>query len=119
MFSKIKTLTLAAVVGLSSLAAVPSAQADGIYFSIGQGGATVSVGDHDRRHRGPAWDRRHHHAPACSPRQAISKAHDMGLRRARIIREDRRTVHVAGHSRYGRGIVVFARAPHCPVIRRM
>lgn len=119
MFSKIKTLTLAAVIGLSSLAAMPAAQADGIYFSIGQGGAALTVSDHDRRHRGHGWDRHDRRSPACSARQAISKAHGMGLRRARIVREDRRTVHVAGRFRYGRGIVVFARAPHCPVIRTM
>jgi hypothetical protein len=119
MFSTLKNLTFAAVIGLSSLAAVPAAHADGVYFSIGQGGATVTISDHDRRHRGPGWDRHDRRGPACTARQAVSKANRMGLRRANVIREDRRTVHVAGRSRYGREIVVFARAPHCPVIRSL
>lgn len=115
MFNKVKTLALAAVVGLSSLAAAPSAYADGVYFSIGHGGATISISD---RHHGPGWHRPHHR-PACTAGQAVNKARSMGLRGARVIREDRRTVRVAGRTRFGREIVVFARAPHCPVIRML
>lgn len=115
MFRQIKTIALAAVVSLGSLAAVPAANAEGVYFSIGSHGATITVRD---GHRGPGWGGHHHRRPpACSAREALHKARGMGLHRARIVREDRRAIHVAGRDRHGRDVVVFARAPHCPVIR--
>lgn len=120
MFKTIKTASLALIIGLGSLSAMPSAQAEGMYFSFGQQGNTFGVSDHGR-HRGPGWDRRHNRPRqiACSPREAIRKAERMGLRNVRIIREDRRIIQVAGRSHRQRGSVVFARAPNCPVIRSM
>lgn len=127
MFSKVKTAAFAAVISLGAFASMPAAQADSLTFSFGQNGATITVNDHGR-HRGPGWDRhdrgprwdRHRHRPAaCSPGEAVRKAQRMGLRNTRIIREDRRAIHVAGRAHRHRGVVVFARAPHCPVIRSL
>ena len=118
MFSKVKTAAFAAVISLGAFASMPAAQADGLTFSFGQNGATITVNDHGR-HRGPGWDRHRHRPAACSPGEAVRKAQRMGLRNTRIIREDRRAIHVAGRAHRHRGVVVFARAPHCPVIRSL
>ncbi len=123
MFNKIKTVAIAALVSLGALAAVPAtAQATGLSFGVGGHGGSVTVqfggGYHDRYDRGPRYDR---HGPrrACSERQAVYKAVDMGLRNARVVHSDRRAVEVRGRShRHGRTTIVFARAPHCPVIAR-
>lgn len=54
----------------------------------------------------------------CSPRLAVEKARDMGLRRARIDNVTPRRVVVEGFGRRGPDRVVFANAPGCPLIRR-
>jgi hypothetical protein len=115
MFRKIKIAALSAIVGLGALASMPAAaHADGIYFSFGGGDARagIYIRDHDRRDR-----HRPRRARSCSPRDAVQKAYRMGLRDVRVQRANRNTIRVTGRTRYDRGSIVFARAPHCPVIR--
>jgi hypothetical protein len=127
MFRKIQAAALSALLGLGALTAAPAtAQADGIYFSFGGGDARggVFIGDRDRYDR---FDRhgRHdrygrHHRPrqaACTPRDAVDKAYRMGLRNVRVVDASRNTIRVVGRTRWDRQTVLFARAPHCPVIR--
>ncbi|KFB09638.1 hypothetical protein [Nitratireductor basaltis] len=115
MFRKLQIAALTAVMGLGSIAAMPTAaQADGIYFSFGSDGsrAGVYVGERGRHYR-PAPPRRH----ACTPNRALRKAERMGLRRARVTRANRNIIRVTGRTRYGRDSIVFARSYNCPVIR--
>ncbi|WEX11281.1 hypothetical protein [Chelativorans sp. AA-79] len=128
MFRTIKIAAISALLGLGTLAAAPAtAQADGIYFSFGSSDARggIHVRDHDRRDRGGwgrdhrdrdrgRWDRRDR---ACTPRDAVEKAHRMGLRHVQVTRANRNTIRVTGRTRHDRTSIVFARAPHCPVIR--
>lgn len=133
MFDKIKTAALSAVIGLGTLAAIPaSAQADGLYLNLGQGQPDVGiyVQDRDGRHGGGRWDNRNDYRNdnrwgrpndrwnrACSPDRALDKAGRMGLRRARIVDVNRRTITVSGRKFGERISVSFARAPNCPVVR--
>lgn len=119
MFRRIKIAVLSAVLGLGTLAAAPAtAQADGIYFSFGSQGASagIHVGNRDRHHRA---HRPHRKVQACTPAMALQKAKRMGLRNARVVRSDRRVIRISGHKRHGRSQMVFARAPHCPIIRAL
>ena len=102
MFASSRTAALSAVIGLGAIAAIPAAaQADGLYLDFG--------GSRPRRRRGlsrrPRWrpprrkiryDRRYR---ACTPHRAVDKAERMGIRRARVVDVDRRTIEVAGHER--------------------
>ncbi|MGY6710654.1 MAG: hypothetical protein ACXIVF_20220 [Rhizobiaceae bacterium] len=122
MFKTIRTATLAAVLGLGALAAMPaSAEASNASFSFGiaspDGAFSVQFGNPGPRyHRS---HRRHHQVSHCTDRSAIHKARDMGLRNARIARSSHRSVEVRGWShRRGHTAITFARAPHCPVIAR-
>ena len=116
----IKATALSALIGLGSLAALPAAaQADNLYLGFGGGSAQlgVEIGD---RYDGKRYD--NHRRPVrnfrdCSPDRAIEKAWRMGLRNPRVVDVDRRTIEVRGQRRGHRVHVVFARAPHCPVIR--
>lgn len=134
MFDKIKTAALSALIGFGTLAAIPaSAQADGLYLNLGQGEPRVGVyvqdgyrdnGRWDNRNDGRwdrndgrwgrddrRWDRR------CTPDRALDKADRMGLRRARVVDVNRRTITISGR-KYGERVAIsFARAPNCPVVR--
>jgi len=115
MFQKIKVAALSALLGFGALASMPAAaHADGIYFSFGgdNNRSGIYVRDHDRRdnHR-PRW------AASCTPRDAVRKAYRMGLRDVHVQRANRNTIRVTGRTRDERASIVFARAPHCPVIR--
>jgi hypothetical protein len=117
MFAKFKTVAIAALVALGAFSAMPaSAQASGFSFSGGNGSVTVQFGSGGYHHRP------YHHGArraACTERQAAFKAADMGLRNVRVVDSDRRSIEVRGRShRHGRTTVIFARAPHCPVIAR-
>ncbi|GAA2843758.1 hypothetical protein EDC40_102664 [Aminobacter aminovorans] len=134
MFDKIKTAALSAVIGFSTLAAIPAtAQADGLYLNLGQGSPNVGVYVQDRDNRngnwdnGGRWDNRHDNRwgrpggrwdRACSPDRAVDKAERMGLRRARIVDVNRRSITVSGRKYGERVAITFARAPNCPVVRR-
>jgi hypothetical protein len=118
MFAKFKTAALSALIGLGTLAAIP-AQAEGLYLNYGGRhsgvGIGVQIGDYDR------VDYRDHYRRdyrrGCTPYRALNKAERMGIRRARVVDVDRRTIEVAGRKWGERVRVTFARAPHCPVIR--
>lgn len=123
MFNTIRIAALSALVGLGALAAVPAtAQADGMYLNFGQGEPRVGVyvGDSNR---GRGWDddRRGYHDRRwdryCSPDRALDKADRMGVRRARVVDVDRRTISVVGR-KYGERIrLTFARSQGCPIVR--
>lgn len=128
MLSKIKTAALSAMIGFSALAAVPvTAQADGLYLNLGQGSPNVGVYIQDRDgRRDNRWDNRHDNRwgrpggrwdRACSPDRAMDKAERMGLRRARIVDVNRRSITVSGRKYGERVAITFARAPNCPVVR--
>ena len=122
MLAKLRTAAFSALIGLGAIAALPaSAQAEGVYlnYGTGHGGAGIGVqfGGPDRydyrRH-----DRRYdHYNRFCTPQRAVDKAARLGVRGARVIDVDRRTIQVAGR-KYGQRIrMTFARTPNCPVIR--
>ncbi len=121
MLKTLRTAALSAILGLATLAAVPAtAQASGASFSFGFG----SAGSGFSVHVGPRYGHyhpgyRHHYRRACSERDAVFAARNLGLRDARVVYADHRVVEVRGWSyRYGRSAVTFSRAPHCPVIAR-
>ena len=137
MFDKIKTAALSALIGFSTLAAIPaSAQADGLYLNLGQGQPRVGVYVQDGNRDNGRWDNRNNGrwddrndgrwggrpddgrwTRNCTPDRALDKADRMGVRRARIVDVNRRTITVSGR-KYGERIAVsFARAPNCPVVR--
>jgi hypothetical protein len=52
----------------------------------------------------------------CSPEEAVTKARRLGIRNARVVDVDRRTIDVAGR-RYGeRVIITFGRNGNCPIV---
>ncbi|GAA4117679.1 hypothetical protein ACFFTN_09165 [Aminobacter aganoensis] len=137
MFDKIKTAALSALIGFSTLAAIPaSAQADGLYLNLGQGEPRVGIYVQDGYRDGNRWDNRNDgrwdnrndgrwgNRPdhgrwdrRCTPDRALDKADRMGLRRARVVDVNRRTITVSGR-KYGERVAIsFARAPNCPVVR--
>ena len=114
----LKSAALSVLIGLGAIAAAPSAASAGdgaLYLGIGDGSArfSIQVGQRDRYYHRPARHVRH-----CTPGQAVHKAQRMGVRNARVVREGRNVIRVRGRAYgHGRVTVVFARAPHCPVIR--
>ncbi|WP_157020297.1 hypothetical protein [Mesorhizobium xinjiangense] len=132
MFKLVKTAALSALIGLGAIgASAAPAMADGVYFQFGSSGSHVGYYDGGRRHwdrghrgqhrwhrghRGDRWNRRGHDRSYCSSGRALRKAAHMGVRRAYVSRAGHRTIKVRGHARGHRVSVLFARAPHCPVI---
>jgi hypothetical protein len=144
MFNALKTATIAGLVGLTALAAVP-AKADSIYLGLGGNGGQVDVyrsgvsarvyrrdryrdeyrddqyrddqyRDDEFRRDDYRRDEFRRSERGCSPERALYKAQRIGLHRARIVDVSRRTISVAGRSRGDRVTVTFARAPSCPII---
>lgn len=118
----LKTAALAALLGLGVLSAAPASAQSGVYLGLGGGhhGPSVGVWFGDSGHSYRRHDRRDRHhwqqRRGCSAQQALNKAERMGLRRARIVDIDRRSVDVRGR-KYGERVrVSFARAPGCPLI---
>lgn len=133
MLNSIKTATLAATMALAGLAYAAPASAQGVEFLIGPDGVRVRASDYCERYRDDrrcrdywssrrggdrdgGWDRRR--PRGCSAEEALDVARDMGLRRARVVDEGRRTVDIAGMSRRGRVIYTFSKAPGCRVVDR-
>lgn len=123
MYNAIKTAALSALVGLGTLAAIP-AHADNLYLGFGNNNdprVGVYVGDDGYRHRRDERrddERRDDWRRGCSPDRALDKAERMGLRRARIVDVNRRTVKVMGRQDGDRVVIVFANERGCPVINR-
>ncbi len=117
MFNFAKMAALSTLIGLGTLAAAPAqATATSLQFHGTAGTVTVQWGGSHRDHR---WDRGgpRHHRRACTPGQAVHKAERMGLRHARVVNANRDIIRVTGRSwRDGRTVILFARAPHCPII---
>jgi hypothetical protein len=122
MFNMLRNAAISAIIGVSALTGMAvTAQAEGLYLNFGGHGESrvgVYVGDDGPRHVGRwdrgernRWDRRE-----CTPGRALNKAERLGVRRARVIDVNRRTIDVAGRRHGDRVVVTFARAPHCPVI---
>jgi hypothetical protein len=120
MFKFIKTAALTALIGVGALGVAP-ASASGVYLGLGGGhhGASVGFyfGDGGHSYRGRHWDDDYRWQRACTPNRALNKAERMGVRHAYIRNVNRNVIKVSGRSRGERVTVVFARAPHCPVIR--
>jgi hypothetical protein len=125
MLKLIKTATLSAMIGLGAMAAAPStASADsiGIHFLAQNAGFGFYFGESGSARRD--WDRRHDRRDRyerrdfCSPHDALRKAQWLGMRHARVTHVNYRTIGVEGRIRgYGHDRILFARAPHCPVLR--
>jgi hypothetical protein len=119
---------LAIVVGFSSFAAtMPVASAAGIEASIETVGYRNGFqGDHERGRDRDGYrqrDRDRHHGNAgrrghCSPWQAVEKAREHGLRRARVAHVTPRKVVVDGVRFHRQVSIAFANARHCPVLWR-
>lgn len=127
MFKFIRTAALSALVGLGAFAAMPAtAQAQssgGVYLGFGNQGPNVGFhfddrGRHDFRDR-RGYREGGYRNRGCSVREALNKAERMGLRRARVVDENRRVVRVEGRRSHGprMGMIVFANERNCPVIR--
>ena len=121
MFKTFKTAALSAMIGLGSFAAMPAtAQADDVFLNFGgrHDGPRLGVylGDGDRAdyRRDYRYDRRNQRR--CTPDRALDKAERLGLRRARVVDVDRRTIDVSGRRHGDRVRVTFARAPNCPIV---
>ena len=110
---------LSVVIAMPVMAGAPRlASAQDFELHLGDDGPAIRLRDdnYDRDHRRrDEW--REANRPGCSPDRAVNKAERMGLRRVRVVDVDRRTIEVRGQRRGHRVHVVFARAPHCPVIR--
>lgn len=134
MLKTIKMAALAATVCVTGMSFSGPSVAQDVEFLIGPDGLRMRTRDYcernrsDRRRCGDYWDRRRGddgpprfeggRRRVCDTRDAVDKARDMGLRRARVIDAGRRTVEVAGMSRRGRVVITFGRQPGCPVLDR-
>jgi hypothetical protein len=125
MLKLIKTAALSAMIGLGAMAAAPStASADsiGIQFLAQDAGFGFYFGESgsSRRHWDRGYDRRgwNDRRDYCSAGYALRKAARLGFRHPRITHVNYRTIGVAGRVRGHRHArILFARAPHCPVLR--
>jgi hypothetical protein len=117
MFTTLKTASIAGLIGLTTLAAVP-ASADSMYLGFGDRGDDTRFGVYIGEEGAPRYerDRARRSEARCSPDRALDKAERMGVRRARIDFVTERRIGVIGRSRGDRVAVTFARAPGCPVI---
>jgi len=117
-FKTVLVATSLATAGVATSATTASAGSGSFSITIGSGG---HGGGHWGGHRGGRdrghWGGRRHNRGYCAPRQALNKAHRMGIRHARIIRANNRVVKVAGRSRGHRVNAVFANTWRCPVVR--
>ena len=143
MLKSIKMAAMAAVVSLTGMVGATPSIAQDVEFLIGPDGVRVRSSEYcdtrrgrgdprcddwrrrddrrdgrwDRRddRRDDRWDRR---GRVCETRDALRKASDRGVRRARVVDVGRRTIRVAGFGSRGRVVYTFGRQPGCPVIDR-
>lgn len=127
MFNTLKMAALSLAVGMGALAAAPTgAQAQGIYFELGNGGEIIESDDdyRPRHYRRNEWRRdnwrrdEYRRWERCSPDEAADKARRHGLRKVRVVDVDRRTITIRGRQWGDRQHLVFGRAPNCPLVDR-
>ncbi|MFN3548944.1 MAG: hypothetical protein ACK4U0_15770 [Mesorhizobium sp.] len=123
MTSLIKTALVAislAAAGLGASATTASASNVGFGIVIGGGGHYGGPGWHGGHHGGPGWHggpRGGRHNGFCAPGHALQKANWMGIRHARVVDVNFRTVRVDGR-KHGMPVrAVFANDRGCPVVR--
>lgn len=123
MLNMLKTAALSAMIGLGAITALPAAaQADSLHFSFGDrydGRVGVHFGggydDRDYLDRRDYRDYRPYRR-ICTPGEALEKARRIGLRRARVVDVDRRTIDVVGRRHGDRIRVTFARRGNCRIL---
>lgn len=127
MLNTIKMAGLAVAVTLGGLGtfSAPSFAQD-VEFMIGPDGVRMRTREYcednpyDRRCRESRRDRYDDdgdYGRRCGPEDALNKAERMGVRRARIVDVDRRTVDIAGRWRGDRVVLTFGRGRGCPLLR--
>ncbi|QDZ00577.1 hypothetical protein FQ775_09390 [Nitratireductor mangrovi] len=120
MFRFLKTAALASMIGVGAIGATAgTAQADGLSIGFGGSGGHFSMyfGDGGRHwHSDRRWGKGRHFRRGCTPWRAVNKARHMGVRHARVVRANHRIIKVRGRKFGHRVNIVFARAPHCPVL---
>jgi len=110
----IRKALIAALVGVSGLAAVP-ASAQGLTLEFGNRGDSrfgITSGEHGYYPR----ERRYGLRSGCSPDRALDKADRMGLDDARIARVTPRRIVVFGYEDGDQSRISFGRSPGCPVL---
>ena len=130
MLTTLKSTVLALAIGLGAVSGAPAiAQAEGLYFNLGNGqGPSVEVDNGDSYRQYPRrgerrYDRRYdrrqenrEYGSRCSVERAVNKAERMGLHRVRVVDVGRHSITVRGRSYGERARLTFGRAPSCPVI---
>ena len=126
MLTTLKSTVLALAIGLGAVSGAPAvAQAEGIYFNLGNGnGPTVGVEEGDAYRGYHRRDERRYDRPyerreygyRCSVDRAVNKAERMGLHRVRVVDVSRHSITVRGRSYGERARLTFGRAPSCPII---
>ena len=117
MTSIFTKVAIAAVLGLSTLAAIPataSARDTGIYIGFGGQRHHETYRHHQPRHE--RHERRVYRA-SCSSGQAVYKASRIGLRAAHVTRRSPGRVVVEGRHHHRHSRIVFANTRGCPIIR--
>jgi hypothetical protein len=125
MLKSIKMAGLAVAVTLGGLWFSAPSFAQDVEFMIGPDGLRIRTREYcednpyDRRCREYRRDRYddNGYGRRCDPEDAMDKARRMGVRRARVVDVDRRTIDVAGRWRGDRVILTFGRRGNCPLIR--
>jgi hypothetical protein len=120
MFDMLKTAALSTMIGLGAITALPAAaQADSLHFSFGDrhDGGRIGIQFGSDRYDYRGWDDDDYRdRRTCSPDEALRKARRIGLRRARVVDVDRRTIDVVGRDRGDRVRVTFGRRGNCPIL---
>lgn len=107
MTSLFTKAAFAALIGLGSIATLPSIAA------ARDVGMRVEVRD-DYRHHRPHWQERR----ACTNREAVWRATQSGMRGAAVIGRSANRVILEGKRGYRMDRMVVANRPGCPIIRR-
>lgn len=107
MTSLFAKAAFAVLIGLGSMAAVPS------IASARDMGVQIEVRDGYRHHR-PHWQERR----ACTNREAVWRAERSGLRGAAVIGRSPNRVILEGKRGYRIDRMVVANRPGCPILRR-
>ena len=128
MFKFVSAAMFSGLIGLGAMTVAP-ASAEALYLDGHGAGITVQFGDnsridHRRDHRRDYRrdDRRDSYRDrrpvrACTAGNALRKAEQMGVRRARVAFESSRVISVRGRDRRGPIQLMFGRSPSCPLIR--